>query len=95
MDLQELRVSDPAAALVVEQALAMYRELKQVADAAPDGHVLAQVETLALRRGRELIQRSVQAVLQQQAEAVEKRGPRAAAASAAARGITAAPARAR
>jgi hypothetical protein len=88
-------VNDPLEALVVEQALAMVRELKQTADAAPDGQVLARVETLAVTRGRELIKRSVQAVLQQQAEEVEKRGPRAGAAPAAARGITAAPARAR
>ncbi len=78
MDAVELRITDPLEALFVEQALAMARELKRVCDAAPDGQVLAQAEQVAVHRGRELTRRGLEAVLNQQAEAVEKRGRAAA-----------------
>ena len=58
----------------VEQALAMARELGAVADAAPDGHVLAQAEQAAVRLGREFTRRALEAALQQQADAAEKKG---------------------
>ncbi len=78
MDAVELRITDSLEALFVEQALAMARELKCVCDAAPDGQVLAQAEQVAVQRGRELTRRGLEAVLNQQAEAVEKRGRAAA-----------------
>ncbi len=70
--------------LLVEQALAMARELEAVTDAAPDGHVLAVGEAAAVRLGRELTRRALEAPLQRQAEAAEKKGPPAAPAPAAA-----------
>jgi hypothetical protein len=73
----------PLEALLVEQALLLARQLQQAADAAPDGHVLAAVEASALAAGRELTRQAVQAALQGQAEAAEKKGRRAAAAPAA------------
>lgn len=39
--------------LMMEQALAMAKELEQAGDAAPDGQVLDQLETLAVARGRD------------------------------------------
>lgn len=74
----------PLEALVLEQALALARQLQQTADAAPDGHVLAAVEAAALAAGRELTRKAVEAALQAQAEAAEKKGRRADAAPAAA-----------
>jgi hypothetical protein len=62
-------------AILVEQALVMARELEAVTDAAPDGQVLAVAELAALRSGRELTRRALEAALQRQAEAVEKTGP--------------------
>ncbi|MEN6405555.1 MAG: hypothetical protein ABFC77_03695 [Thermoguttaceae bacterium] len=73
---RDIRVNNPVEALIVEQALAMYREMERTATAAPDGQVLAQVEQLAVTRGREFTRKSLEAVLNQQAEEVEKKGRR-------------------
>jgi len=80
-------------ALLVEQALAMARELQAVADAAPDGQVLAVAELAAVRSGRELTRRALEAALQAQAEPAEKKGLPAAPAPAA--GVVASRARRR
>lgn len=74
---RDIRVNSPLEALVVEQALAMVREMKRVADAAPDGQVLDQAETVAVAQGRELTRKSLEAVLNDQAAEVEKKGRRA------------------
>lgn len=71
---RDIRLEDPREALIVEQALAMYRELRRAAAAAPDGEVLAVAEQLALARGRELTRRSLEAVLQEEAQVGEKKG---------------------
>lgn len=76
MTAQEIRLTDPVEILVVEQALALVRELQQTCQSAPHGQVLAQAESVALDRGRELARRTLEAVLNQQAEAVEKKGRR-------------------
>jgi hypothetical protein len=70
----------PLQALLVEQALLLAKQLEQTAAAAPDGHVLARVEALAVPAGRELVRQAVQATLQAQAQAAEKKGRRRAAA---------------
>jgi len=72
------RTTTPLEALLVEQALLLARQLQATADAAPDGQVLAAVEGAAVPAGRELTRRAVEAALQGQAEAAEKRGRRAA-----------------
>ncbi len=48
---REIRVEDATEALIVEQALAMARDLKRTADAAPDGQVLSIAEQAAVRQG--------------------------------------------
>jgi hypothetical protein len=68
----------PLETLVVEQALLLARQVQQAADAAADGKVLAAVEGAAVPAARELARRAVEAALQGQAEAAEKRGHRAA-----------------
>jgi hypothetical protein len=65
---------DEIEAVAVEQALAMVRELKQLADAAPDGHVLAVVEKAAVDRGRRFVRDRLQDVLNAQAHDLEKKG---------------------
>ena len=47
--------------ILVEQALAMARELEALTDAAPDGAVLAVGETAAVRMGRELTRVALEA----------------------------------
>jgi hypothetical protein len=61
-------------AIAIEQALAMVRELKQLADATPDGHVLAAVESVAVERGRRFTRDRLQDVLNAQAVDLEKKG---------------------
>jgi hypothetical protein len=74
----------------VEQALAMVRELKRLADGAPDRHVLAAVESAAVDRGRRFTRGRLQDVLNAQAEDLEKKGGAAGSAPAAGRvGVTA------
>jgi hypothetical protein len=89
MYARDIRVNSPLEALVVEQALAMVREMKRVADAAPDGKVLDHAETVAVAQGRELTRKSLEAVLNDQAAEVEKKGRRAGRARAARRANTA------
>jgi hypothetical protein len=73
----------PLQALLLEQALLLAKQLEATADAAPDGQVLSRVEALAVPAARELARQAVQATLQTQAQAAEKKGRRAAAAPAA------------
>jgi hypothetical protein len=71
-----LRLTDPVEALVVEQALALVRQLRDTCQSAPHGHVLAQAELVALAQGRELTRRALEAVLNQAATPAEKKGRR-------------------
>jgi hypothetical protein len=70
-------------AILVEHALAMARELELASDAA-DGHVLAISEAVALRAGRELTRRALQATLHRQSDSAEQKVPPAGPAPAAA-----------
>lgn len=85
-----IHVENEAEALVVEQALAMYRELNRTCQLAPDGEVLNLAEQVAVERGRELTRKTLEVVLQDQAHEVEKKGRRVERARAKARGTTAA-----
>jgi hypothetical protein len=69
-----LTVDNPAEALIVEQALAYARQLSTAADTAPDGQVIDRAECVALGQGRDFLRRSLEIVLQSQADAVEKKG---------------------
>jgi len=60
--------------IAAEQAVAMARELKKLADATPDGHVLAVVEMAALERGRRFMRQRLQDALNAQAADLEKKG---------------------
>ena len=62
--------------LVVEQALALAREVEATAGAAPHGRVLDRREGLLLTRGREFLNGVLQGMAQHTAdEAVKKGGP--------------------
>lgn len=60
--------------LAAEQAVAMVRELNALAEATPDGKVLAVVEREAVDRGRKFVRDRLQEVLNAQAEAPEQKG---------------------
>lgn len=64
---------EPQERLLAEQFILNLRVLNEACDAAPDGTVLNVCEALAVAQGRELVRRSIEAALQQQAAAVEKK----------------------
>lgn len=72
--MRTIEVKSELESLLIEQAIAMARELERVSDAAPDGHVLAIAELAALRAGRELTRVALQAALQRQSPLAEKKG---------------------
>jgi hypothetical protein len=79
---------DEIEAAAIEHALLMVRDLKRLADAAPDGHVLATVEVAALERGRRFTRDRLQDVLNAQAAGLEKKGGAGGVAPAGAGGAT-------
>lgn len=60
--------------LVVEQALALAREVESTAAAAPDGRVLDRLETVLLTRGREFLTGVLQSMAQHTADEAVKKG---------------------
>jgi hypothetical protein len=60
--------------LAAEQAVALVRELNALAEATPDGKVLAVVEQQAVERGRRFVRDRLQDVLNAQAQALEQKG---------------------
>jgi hypothetical protein len=87
MSGRTFHAEDELEAAALQQALAMVRELKALAGAAPDGKVLAVAEQAALDFGRRFTRQRLQDVLNAQAADLEKKGgaaePAPAAASAA------------
>jgi len=63
----------PIERLIAEQAVLNLRTLNTACDAAADGKVLAIAEGLAVDQGRELTRRTLQASLDAQVHAVEKK----------------------
>jgi hypothetical protein len=61
-------------AAAMEHARAMVRELKHLADAAPDGHVLARVEKATVELGRRFARDRLQDVPNAQAKGLEEKG---------------------
>jgi hypothetical protein len=78
----------PFQRLMMENALAMARELERAGAAAPDGRVLEELETLAVVRGRELTRGALEGALQRQVDEVEKKLRHAASVDAANGGVT-------
>jgi hypothetical protein len=60
--------------LLVEQALALVRQLRQACPNAPHGQVLAQAELVTLAQGRQGSRQALQAVLHDTAAPAEKKG---------------------
>jgi hypothetical protein len=90
MSYRTLDAEDEIEAAAMEQARAMVRELKQLADATPDGHVLARVEQATVTLGRRFVRDRLQDILHVQAAELEKKGGADGAAPAAAAARTAA-----
>ncbi len=73
MDSISIRVGSSLQALMAEQAVAMAKQLEAASQAAPDGKVLSRLEQLAVEQGREFTRKSLEAALQAEGEAVEKK----------------------
>ncbi len=65
---------DDAERLALEQALAYVAQLRQLAQDAPDGTVLAACEQLALRDGRALLRSTLAAALEGRIGTAEQKG---------------------
>ena len=65
---------DDAERLALEQAIAYVTQLRQVAQDAPDGAVLAACEQLALRDGRAVLRSTLAAALDSRIAAAEHPG---------------------
>jgi hypothetical protein len=63
-------------ALILEQARVFAQALLRATRQAPDGQVLAQAEQVALGEGRAFLRQALQAALEAEGPALEKRGPR-------------------
>lgn len=74
MSRRTLEAEDELEAAAMEQARAMVRELKQLADATPDGHVLARVEQATITLGRRFVRDRLQDLLNARAHDLEKKG---------------------
>lgn len=76
MSRKQLQVKNEVETLIVEQALLLARELRKTGREAPSGQVLDRMEGVILDRGRELLRMALEASLQEEAAAVEKKGRR-------------------
>ena len=69
---------DDAERMALEQCLAYFTQLRQVALTAPDGTVVAACERVALSDGRAFLRSTLAAAVESRiAEAEQKGGPRA------------------
>jgi hypothetical protein len=73
MDPVTMIARTPLQRLMMEKALAMAEELERAGDAAADGKVLSELESLAVERGRDFTRQSLQGALQRQVDDVEKK----------------------
>jgi hypothetical protein len=71
-----IRYRDEAERLALEQAIAYVSQLRQVAQDAPAGSVLATCEQLALSDGRALLRDTLAAALQGRIDLAEQKGGR-------------------
>ncbi|MCL2710467.1 MAG: hypothetical protein FWE95_06275 [Planctomycetaceae bacterium] len=77
-----------AEALVVQHALAFYRDMKRNAQNAPIGQFLNCAEAIAVAKGREFITTSLQTLTQEEVNDTEKKTKRDSAAPAASKNGT-------
>ena len=69
-------VQSEAEAFVVQHALAFYRDMKRNAQNAPFGEFLNYAEAIAVAKGRELVKTSLQTLVQEEVNEVEKKTKR-------------------
>jgi hypothetical protein len=74
MPVLTIEYRDENERLGLEQAIAFFTQMRQVAQTAPDGTVLAACEQVALQDGRALLRSSLAAAVQARLDAAEQKG---------------------
>ena len=82
MPVMTIEYQDEAERLGLEQAVAFFTQMRQVAQAAPDGAVLAACEHVALQDGRALLRSSLASAVAARLAVAEQKGGRPASAPA-------------
>jgi hypothetical protein len=65
---------DEAERLGLEQAIAFFGQMRQTAQTAPDGTVMAACEQVALNEGRTFLRTSLAAAVQSRVDRAEQKG---------------------
>jgi hypothetical protein len=74
MPVMTIEYHDEAERLGLEQAVAFFTQMRQVAETAPDGAVLAACEQVALQDGRALLRTSLASAVEARIAAAEQKG---------------------
>jgi hypothetical protein len=74
MPVLTIEYRDEAERLGLEQAIAFFTQMRQVAQTAPDGTVLAACEQVALEGGQTLLRTTLAAAVQARIDAAEQKG---------------------
>jgi hypothetical protein len=69
-----IEYQDERERLALEQAIAFFQQMRQAAQTAPDGTVLAACERVALRDGQALLRNGLAAAVQGRIDAAEQKG---------------------
>jgi hypothetical protein len=76
MPVLTIEYRDEAERLGLEQAIAFFTQLRQTAQTAPEGTVLAACEQVALNQGRAWLRDALAAAVQSRVDAAEQKGGR-------------------
>jgi hypothetical protein len=74
MPVLTIEYRDDAERLGLEQAIAFFTQMRQTAQAAPDGTVLAACERVALNEGRTFLRNSLATAVQSRVDGAEQKG---------------------
>jgi hypothetical protein len=74
MPVLMIEYTDDAERLGLEQAIAFFTHLRQTAQTAPDGSVLAACEQVAVNGGRALLRNTLAAAVQSRVDRAEQKG---------------------
>jgi hypothetical protein len=86
-----LEVNSPEQEVLLRQYHGLLLELEQLALSAPEGQILDVCEAAVLKRGQDISRKTLQQLVQQRIEALEKKGRRCEPVPAAGHAKTAAP----
>src|SRR5215472_3900807 len=76
MPVLTIEYRDEAERLGLEQAIAFFTQMRQTAQNAPEGTVLAACEQIALNEGRALLRHTLAAAAQSRVDWAEQKGGR-------------------